>query len=78
VLFFNELMDEPSGIPTAISWGIRWGGMLAAEVAAFDLHRANKLVLIRAARFLEIDAVPIPDLFAAQLTEIAPPLVPRS
>jgi pimeloyl-ACP methyl ester carboxylesterase len=46
------------------------GGMLAAEVAAFDVHRAKKLVLVSPAGFW-IDEVPIPDLFAAQLTEIA-------
>ena len=69
VLFYHELMDE-LGIPTANLVGHSMGGMLAAEVAAFDVHRAKKLVLIAPAGFW-IDAVPIPDLFAAQLTEIA-------
>src|SRR5258707_12120450 len=46
------------------------GGMLAAEVAAFDVHRAKKLVLIAPAGFW-IDENPIPDLFAAQLDEVA-------
>ena len=70
VCFFHELMDE-LGIPTANIVGHSMGGMLAAEVAAFDVHRAKKLVLIAPAGFW-IDEVPIPDLFAAQLTEIAP------
>ena len=69
VLFFHELMDE-LGIPTANIMGHSMGGMLAAEVAAFDVHRAKKLVLVSPAGFW-IDEVPIPDLFAAQLTEIA-------
>jgi len=70
VLFYHELMDE-LGIPTANIVGHSMGGMLAAEVAAYDVHRAKKLVLIAPAGFW-IDEVPIPDLFAAQLTEIAP------
>src|SRR6202166_4001636 len=70
VLFYHELMDE-LGIPTANIVGHSMGGMLAAEVAAFDVHRAKKLVLIAPAGFW-IDEIPIPDLFAAQLTEIAP------
>jgi pimeloyl-ACP methyl ester carboxylesterase len=70
VLFYHELMDE-LGIPTANIVGHSMGGMLAAEVAAFDIHRAKKLVLIAPAGFW-IDETPIPDLFAAQLTEIAP------
>ena len=69
VLFYHELMDE-LGIPTANLVGHSMGGMIAAEVAAFDVHRASKLVLIAPAGFW-IDEVPIPDLFAAQLTEIA-------
>ncbi|HEY9158486.1 alpha/beta fold hydrolase [Candidatus Binatus sp.] len=69
VLFYHELMDE-LGIPSANLVGHSMGGMIAAEVAAFDVHRARKLVLIAPAGFW-IDEVPIPDLFAAQLTEIA-------
>lgn len=45
VLFYHELMDE-LGIPTANIVGHSMGGMLAAEIAAFDVHRANKLVPI--------------------------------
>ena len=69
-LFYHELMDELK-IPTANIVGHSMGGMLAAEIAAFDVHRAKKLVLIAPAGFW-IDEAPIPDLFAAQLTEIAP------
>ena len=69
VLFFHELMDE-LGIPTANIMGHSMGGMLAAEVAAFDVHRAKKLVLVCPAGFW-IDETPIPDFFAAQLDEIA-------
>src|SRR5712672_767510 len=58
-LFYHELMDELS-IPTANIVGHSMGGMLAAEVAAFDVHRAKKLVLIAPAGFW-IDEVPIPD-----------------
>jgi pimeloyl-ACP methyl ester carboxylesterase len=49
--------------------GHSMGGMLAAEVAAFDIHRAKKLVLAAPAGFW-IDELPIPDFFAAQLNEI--------
>ncbi len=69
VLFYHELMDE-LGIPTAYIVGHSMGGMMAAEIAAFDVHRASKLVLIAPAGFW-IDETPIPDLFAAQLTEMA-------
>jgi pimeloyl-ACP methyl ester carboxylesterase len=69
-LFFHQLMDELK-IPTAHIVGHSMGGMLAAEVAALDVHRAKKLVLAAPAGFW-IDEVPIPDLFAAQLDEIAP------
>ncbi len=69
VLFIHELMDELR-IPTANIVGHSMGGMMAAEVAAFDVHRAKKLVLIAPAGFW-IDELPIPDFFAAQLDEIA-------
>ena len=68
-LFFHQLMDELN-IPTANIVGHSMGGMLAAEVAALDIHRAKKLVLAAPAGFW-LDANPIPDLFAAQLDEIA-------
>lgn len=69
VLFLHELMDE-LGIPAANLVGHSMGGMLAAEVAAFDVHRATKLVLIAPAGFW-IDETPCPDFFAAELTDIA-------
>jgi pimeloyl-ACP methyl ester carboxylesterase len=69
VLFYHELMDE-LGIPSAHIVGHSMGGMLAAETAAFCNHRAKKLVLVAPAGFW-LDEVPIPDLFAAQLNEIA-------
>ena len=68
-LFFHQLMDE-LGIPTANVVGHSMGGMLAAETAALDTHRAKKLVLIAPAGFW-LDSNPIPDFFAAQLDEIA-------
>src|SRR6202167_2301389 len=68
VLFFHGLMDEV-GIPPANIVGHSMGGMLAAEVAAFDVHRAKKLVLIAPAGFC-LDEVPIPHLLGAQLTQM--------
>ena len=68
-LFYHQLMDE-LGIPSAHVVGHSMGGMLAAELAALDVHRAKKLVLVSSAGFW-LDAHPIPDLFAAQLNEIA-------
>jgi pimeloyl-ACP methyl ester carboxylesterase len=67
-LFYHELMDELR-IPTANIVGHSMGGMLAAEIAALDVHRAKKLVLASPAGFW-LDANPIPDFFAAQLDEI--------
>ena len=69
-LFYHQLMDE-LGIPNANVVGHSMGGMLAAELAALDVHRAKKLILVAPAGFW-IDANPIPDFFAAQLNEIAP------
>jgi pimeloyl-ACP methyl ester carboxylesterase len=69
-LFYHQLMDE-LGIPAANLVGHSMGGMFAAEIAALDAHRANKLVLVSPAGFW-LDDCPIPDLFAAQLTELAP------
>ena len=42
--------------------GHSMGGMLAAEVAALDVHRARKLVLVAPAGFW-LDEHPIPGLF---------------
>ncbi|MGH7249235.1 MAG: alpha/beta fold hydrolase, partial [Pseudomonadota bacterium] len=68
-LFFHELMDELK-IPSANLVGHSMGGMLAAEMAALCNHRAKRLVLAAPAGFW-LDEHPIPDLFAAQLDEIA-------
>src|ERR1700677_254598 len=63
-LFYHELMDE-LGIDSAHIVGHSMGGMLAAEVAALDVHRAKRLYLVGSAGFL-IDAHPHPDVFAVQ------------
>jgi len=49
-LFYHALMDE-LGISTAYVVGHSMGGMLAAELAALDVHRAKKLVLVAPAGF---------------------------
>src|SRR5271163_5213192 len=67
-LFYHQLMDE-LGIDAAHIVGHSMGGMLAAEVAALDVHRAKKLVLVGAAGFW-IDESPIPDFFALDLSEL--------
>ena len=67
-LFYHELMDELD-IPSANLVGHSMGGMLAAEVAALDTHRAKKLVLVGAAGFW-LDDTPIPDLFASDLDDL--------
>jgi len=70
VLILNELMDT-MGIHAAHVVGHSMGGMIAAELAAFDSHRVKKLVLAAPAGFW-LDQYPIPDFFAAQLDEIGP------
>jgi pimeloyl-ACP methyl ester carboxylesterase len=70
VLILNELMDS-MGIPSAHIVGHSMGGMMAAELAAFDPHRVKKLVLAAPAGFW-LDQHQIPDFFAAQLDEIGP------
>jgi len=67
-LFYHQLMDD-LGIPSAHVLGHSMGGMLAAEVAALDAHRARRLVLVAPAGFW-IDAHPIPDLFALDPSEL--------
>ena len=69
-LFYHQLMDE-LGIPSANIIGHSMGGMIAAEIAALDVHRAKKLVLVSSAG-LWLDEHPIPDLFAAGLDELGP------
>ncbi len=68
VLFYHELMDE-LGIPAAHVVGHSMGGMLAAELAAFDIHRVKRLVLVSPAGFW-LDRHPIPDFFAADFKEL--------
>ncbi len=67
-LFYHELMDE-LGIDQAHIVGHSMGGMLAAEVAALDVSRARKLVLVGSAGFW-LDENPIPDFFALDLSEL--------
>jgi pimeloyl-ACP methyl ester carboxylesterase len=67
-LFYHELMDE-LGIDRAYIAGHSMGGMLAAEVAALDVGRATKLILIGAAGFW-LDENPIPDFFALDLKDL--------
>lgn len=67
-LFYHQLMDELK-IPSAHIVGHSMGGMLAAETAALDTHRAKKLVLVSSAGFW-LDNHPIPDFFALDLGEL--------
>jgi pimeloyl-ACP methyl ester carboxylesterase len=67
-LFYHQLMDE-LGIDQAHIVGHSMGGMLAAEVAALDVSRARKLVLVGSAGFW-LDENPIPDFFALDLSEL--------
>jgi pimeloyl-ACP methyl ester carboxylesterase len=68
-LFYHQLMDD-LGIGSAHVVGHSMGGMLAAELAALDVHRVKKLVLVSAAGFW-LEQHPIPDVFAMQLPELA-------
>ena len=68
-LFYHQLMDD-LGIASAHIVGHSMGGMLAAEMAALDVHRIKKLVLVGAAGFW-LDQHPIPDPFAMGLSDLA-------
>jgi len=68
-LFYHQLMDD-LGIASAHIVGHSMGGMLAAEMAALDVHRIKKLVLVDAAGFW-LEQHPIPDPFAMGLSELA-------
>ena len=68
-LFYHQLMDD-LGIASAHIVGHSMGGMLAAEMAALDVHRIKKLVLVGAAGFW-LDQHPIPDPFAMGLPDLA-------
>jgi pimeloyl-ACP methyl ester carboxylesterase len=69
VLFYYQLLDE-LGIASSHVVGHSMGGMLAAELAAMDVRRVKKLVLVTPAGFW-LDAHPIPDFFAMELPELA-------
>jgi pimeloyl-ACP methyl ester carboxylesterase len=62
-LFYHQLMDDLH-LDSAYIVGHSMGGMLAAELAALDIHRARKLVLVSPAGFW-LPEHPIPDFFAA-------------
>jgi len=68
-LFYHQLMDD-LGIASAHVVGHSMGGMLAAELAAVDVHRVKKLVLVCPAGFW-LDDHPIPDVFAMDLPDLA-------
>jgi pimeloyl-ACP methyl ester carboxylesterase len=68
-LFYHQLMDD-LGVANAHVVGHSMGGMLAAEMAALDIHRVKKLVLVSAAGFW-LDQHPIPDVFAMDLQDLA-------
>lgn len=67
-LFYHELMDHLA-IEAAHLMGHSMGGMLAAEVAALDVGRAKKMVLVAPAGFW-LDAHPTADVFSAGLEEL--------
>lgn len=68
-LFYHQLMDD-LGIESAHVIGHSMGGMLAAEMAALDVHRVRKLILAAPAGFW-LDAHPVPDLFTAPPKKLA-------
>jgi pimeloyl-ACP methyl ester carboxylesterase len=68
-LFYHQLMDD-LGITSSHVVGHSMGGMLAAELAALDVHRIKKLVLTCPAG-LWLDQHPIPDPFAMDLADLA-------
>ena len=68
-LFYHQLMDD-LGIDSAHVIGHSMGGMLAAEMAALDVHRVRKLILAAPAGFW-LDAHQVPDLFTAPPKKLA-------
>jgi len=68
-LFYHQLMDD-LGIESAYVVGHSMGGMLAAELAALDVHRVKKLVLVCPAGFWR-EENPIPDFFSMDLSDLA-------
>lgn len=67
-LFYHQLMDDLH-LDSAYIVGHSMGGMLAAEVAALDTHRARKLVLVAPAGFW-LEEHPTPDFFATEPKEL--------
>ena len=67
-LFYHQLMDDMH-LDSACIVGESMGGMLAAELAALDVHRARKLVLVAPAGFW-LEEHPIPDFFATDPKEL--------
>jgi pimeloyl-ACP methyl ester carboxylesterase len=67
-LFYHQLMDDLH-LDSAYIVGHSMGGMLAAELAALDVHRARKLVLVAPAGFW-LEEHPMPDFFAADPKEL--------
>src|SRR5262249_47939938 len=63
------LLDD-LGITSAHVAGHSLGGMLAAELAALDVHRVKKLILVCPAGFW-LEQHPIPDVFAMDLPDLA-------
>lgn len=68
-LFYHQLMDDLR-IESACVIGHSMGGMLAAEMAALDVHRVRKLILAAPAGFW-LDQHPVPDLFTASPKKLA-------
>ena len=68
-LFYHQLLDDLD-IVSAHLVGHSMGGMLAAELAALDVHRVKKLVLVSPAGFW-LEQHPIPDPFAMDLADLA-------
>jgi pimeloyl-ACP methyl ester carboxylesterase len=68
-LFYHQLMED-LGFASAHVVGHSMGGMLAAELAALDVHRVQRLVLVAPAGFW-LEQHPIPDPFAMDLPDLA-------
>jgi pimeloyl-ACP methyl ester carboxylesterase len=62
VIYYNDFLDE-IGLESAHVMGHSMGAMVAAEIAALNPPRVNKLVLVNAVG-LWIDTSPVADFFA--------------
>lgn len=69
VIFYNDFLDE-MGLDAVHVVGHSMGGMFAAELAALNPARVNKLVLVNAVG-LWIDETPVADFFAMTPEELA-------